>query len=263
MLGNVKFKGINSSDLGILLNYENVSIKPARRNEVLTSIGLDGGHIFTDHHDVYTIGLQCRLKGTVAERRVNARKISSWLQGFGELILGFEQDVKYIAYPVDSVNTALFPVLEDFDIEFLVQPIKTDTLQENVTWDEADIFWNFANILWDGVDRTFENIQNNDNLVITNDGNYLSKPIMIISGTATTLNLTVNGVTFTFNNLSGTITLDNGNYLVYSGTGTKVNEILNTNGEFLEFNIGDNDLLVTGTDISNVSIEFKDLNAYI
>lgn len=265
MLGNVKFKGVDSSTLGLLINYAGIFIKPALRSSIETVIGKDGGNIFTDKHDVYEIVLACRLKGTVVERRANARLIGAWLQGYGELVLGIEQDVKYEAYAITEISTAVLPIIEDFEMRFLVQPIKTSTLESEVLiWDEADIAWNQADIPWDGYDLSFESITSSDILNVENIGNYISRPVMIISGQATTLNiLDDNGVTFTFANLNGTINVDSKNYLVYSGDAPKVNEIQSSNAEFITLNIGANTIEVSGTGFVDLNIEFVNASAYI
>lgn len=264
MLGNVKFKGVDSSTFGLLINYDNITIKPFKRNTNFAVIGKDGAQIFSDKHSVYEIIIPGRLKGDVYARRVIGRQISAWLQGNGELILGIEQDIKYNAQAFNGVNTAPIFVLEDFTISFLVQPVRKNALEAGLTWETANIPWNQAATPWKGFDLSFSDITSGDVLNVENIGNYEALPVMTISGQATTLSVTDDlGNEFTFNNLNGTIYVDSENLLVYSGTTTKVNEIQSSNSEFITLAIGANTISVTGTGLVGLSVDFENASAYI
>lgn len=266
MLGNVNFKGVDSSTFGLLINYDNITIKPALRNSTYQVIGKDGGHVFTDKHSLYEIVLECRLKDTPYERRVTGRQISAWLQGYGELVLGIEQDVKYNAWALSAVETAPIYVLEDFFISFLVEPVRKSTLEgEDLIWSTADIDWGQANVDWGGgPDLSFSNISSGSVLDVENIGNYEARPIMEISGQATTLSITDDlGNIFTFSNLNGTIYVDSENYLVYSGTDPKVNGIQSSNGEFIALAVGVNTIDVSGTGFVSLGITFVNASAFI
>lgn len=266
LLGNFKYNGIDSSSFGLLVNYENIAVKPLKRSFIANIIGKDGAQIFSDQYDIYEIVFDCRLKGDIHERRRTAREIAAWLNVTGgDLVLGVEQDVKYTAYPLTESFARLAFVLEDFFLSLWVQPIKKSTLEgDDLVWETADIAWDQADIPWDGYDFVFYSITSGDTLQITNGGNYKSLPTMKISGQATTLSITDdNGIEFTFSGLNGTIYVDSENFLVYSGNNPKVNEILNSNGEFISLNVGLNTIDVTGTGFVNLEIEFIDPSAYL
>ena len=264
MLGNVKFKGVDSSDFGLFVNYSNIEIKPFKRNSVISVIGKDGSQVFSDKHDSYEIVLDCRIKGTNNEKRIKSRQISAWLQGSGELILGIETDVKYQAVALNNISTSVNFYIEDFSMSFLVQPIKTSIFEERLKWGTAHVTWGMAHVPWGGANLSFDNIASGDILTVENIGNYEASPLMKISGQATTLSITDdNGVNFTFNNLNGTIYVDSKTLLVYSETTVKVNEILSSNSEFITFNIGANTIDVTGMGFVGLEIEFQNASAYI
>lgn len=267
MLGSVKYNGIDSSSFGLLVNYRTISIKPLKRSSVVNVIGKNGGQVFSDKYDMYEIILDCRLKGDIKDRRLIAREIAQWLNtNNGELILGIEPDVKYQAWPLKNVKVdRLTYVLENFFVSFLVQPVKRNVYEDDpLVWETADVSWDSANVPWEGFDSSYENITSGDVLEITNNGNEDSLPTMIISGQATTISIIDdNGVEFTFADLNGTIYVDSDNLLVYSGTTTKINEIKDSNSEFITLNVGDNTIDVSGTGFVNLNIEFKNVSAYI
>lgn len=264
MLGNVKFKGVDSSTFGLLINYDNISVKPFKRNNSFNVIGKDGAQIFSDKHNVYEVVLDCRLKDDVYDRRVTGRQIAAWLQGNGELVLGIEQDIKYQAQAFNSLDTTPIFVIENFFISFLVQPVRKNALEDGLTWETANIPWNQAAIPWEGFNLSFSDITSGDTLDVENIGNYEALPVMAISGQATTLSIADDlGNTFTFSNLNDTIYVDSENMLVYSGTTTKVNEIQSSNAEFIALAVSANTIDVTGTGFVSLNIDFENASAYI
>ncbi|WP_328824002.1 phage distal tail protein [Niallia circulans] len=95
---------------------------------------------------------------------------------------------------------------------------------------------------------------------IINNGSIAVRPVITISGSATTINVSVNGSSFIFRNFSGKTYEINGEDYTVKANG--VNTLTEMIGDFLELMPGTNYVVVSGTDL-DVEISFRFYNQYI
>lgn len=124
-----------------------------------------------------------------------------------------------------------------------------DTLQVT-TWD-TDMTWE-SDLSWE--DEYFYEITGPVTLDINNFGLLNAKPIFEITGSFTSLSLTVGGVAFTYSApMTGTLVLD---FNLKTAKHNGANALGNTNGMFGVLPVGNSDVIVGGSGI-NISMDIR------
>ena len=260
ILKGFTFKGIDSSTYKLTVKTQSLPVLPSRRSVQEYVLGKDNPFDFEDGYNRKRITLNCEINAvTMPERRYYARLIAAWLSGEGDLILNYEPDKVYSARVLSVVNATPSGVYDKIIIAFEVDLAKSTYYNEGLTWDEADMIWLSAEIPWDGLDQTFTGTGTH---TVNNLGTYKALPIIELTGTASSITLTLGDLAFTYTGLNGTIYIDCDNKLVYSGTTTKTNQRANFSGDYLELDPGENDIVVSGT-VTDISIYYNFKNTYL
>lgn len=273
----ITFNGRHSDEFGVPFRTVSIPIIPLKRQTKLGVQGRDGEYIFEDGYGNIEIELAGTIPGyEIIDRRKKARQIAAWLSATGKLIFDYEKDVEYQVVKVtNDIDASMFSrqYKDEFTVIFECKPYQNQTFyNDSLTWDEAKIPWKYLDIPWEGYARTFE-ASSGQTIEVVNAGTYKALPIINLTGNATSITIqgfnytTPEGIikegSLTFNNLSGTVYIDCDNQVVYSLSGTtKVNKILDFDGDFPELLPGANQFEISGT-ITSLTIEFDYKNTYL
>lgn len=213
------FNGINSKDMGLEIIQFPEIIKPERNIQTINIPGRSNNlYIDQKTYNNYTLSITCCINTLKSKKNID--KITSWLNGFGDLIISQEKDKIYNACIKNSISISdviwLFP---KFTIIFEVQPLKKSI--------------NFKN----------EYIEINKKTIINNIGTVESLPVITIYG-AGDVNLKINDNTFVIKNIDEYITINSDFLEVYKDNVNQNNKY--NNFDFPKLNIGKNIIDFTG-----------------
>jgi phage-related protein len=229
-------------------------------------MGKDGGYTFEDGFNNIKLPITFRLvKNNAILRRRQISEIANWLRGSGNLVIGLESDVYYEARS-SGINSSVVFYQDSFVVTFDCKPVKKSTYDnDDITWDMAEMLWELAEVPLDGLDVGFTDVDSGDVLTISNLGTYRALPIIVLSGTATTLTIVDDaGHSFTYSGLNGTIYIDCEELMVYSESGgVKTNKMSYFSGSFIELIPGENSINVSGTGFVSLNISFDYRNSYL
>lgn len=272
-----EFNGVHSSMHGIVIKSINRSILPGMIKKEIQIPGRHGVYDFSDNtYDNRIINVAISYIGSsINDLRLNARNISAWLsqQTYCKLIFDDEPDKYYMAKLYSNVGLENFLRYGKSTIQLECQPhamLVGDT-GTNFTWGD-DLSWGM-DISWDSVDDYTIAVTGNTTFNIPYLGNYElglgsqvgSKFDIIISGSFTTLTLTLNGNTITYGEAvaSDIVIIDNVNLNIKKSTTNKLSVCTGDLTEFLKLIPGGvNQIAISGTGL-NCSILFDIRNQYI
>jgi len=261
------FNGQSSDDLNICIKTLSIPIIPPRRQHTISVPGMDGEYVFEDGYNNIKIELECTLVGDpIYNRRKQARIIALWLAKTGRLSMSYESDIEYIVVKTMSTIDAVMnreTSTDVFKIVFECLPyVEQSFYTDKIKWGEAHIPWGEAHIPWGGYPRKF-NLTAEQTIKITNNGTFVNKPIIILTGVSTSVTIGE----CTINNLNGTVYIDCKNGIVYSLDGeTKINKMMDYTStlpeKFIRLYPGDNYFDVTGP-FANIDLEFDYRNTFL
>ena len=267
------FKGRHSSTLDIGVRSADRTLIPQKRKNDIIIPGRHGsmvpGEEIYDRRYIKTI-LGLINNEDWVDLRLNSREVAEWLSGEGKLIFDDEPDKFYIASVYDAVGLEQMHLqpIGGAEVTFDCQPFAymvVDTSTDD-TWEQADYPW-LISIPWDNSVTYSFSATGTKTFVFDNPGTQQldykapegSKSIIRITGSWTTLNLTLNGKTLNYTTSgSGILIFDNVEMEV---TVDGVNRLAYLNGdidEFLPIKPGNNSIRITGTGLNvQVYLDFK------
>lgn len=163
------------------------------------------------------------------------------------LVFGYEPDKYYIVRYSGSISPERLIVMGALEIPFIAyDPFAYFLYSANeITWDKdipimSDVYW--------GTGINQFKINENQTLEIYNSGNIVIRPTFIITGSATSLTLAMNGKSFSLPSFSNaTYEIKGKNYTVFKNG---VNDFNSKKGkDWLELMPGKNQLSITGTEL--------------
>jgi predicted phage tail component-like protein len=205
------FKGIHSSDRGIIVENLPAIVKPPKKYNVKE---IDG----SNHSIVEDLGYKAYERIIqIGFKHVDMDMVYDWLDGSGQLILSNEPDKYYDAYILNQIDYEKAIRFRKASLTFLVQPYKHAFDEEGTT-----------------------------SRVVINIGNTDCLPLMTITGNGQ-INVNINGIkACTLTNVTGNITLDGEAQEAYKGTiATLQNRIMI--GDFPKLAPGENSITFTGS----------------
>ena len=210
------FAGKNSyDDYGILISQRPVIPSPKRRVSTINIPGRNSNLRFDEKtYDDITLTVECSVK----DRENIADKIDdikAWLFEVGEsdLIFSFQEDKKYIAQVINSIDfKQVYRYFSEFPIIFNCRPFKYAV--EN----------NIVNII-------------KTEATINNPGTIESEPVISIYGSGDIV-FKINGQQISLKGVSEKIIVDSVIQDCYDDAGNNLNE--NMSGEFLKMKPGEN-----------------------
>ena len=226
-MDNFIFKDISSESFNIIVNSLPTISKPAMRVQETVIDGVDGSIIEELGYENY----EKKVKITITKNNID--EIIKWLNGEGDLVLSNEPDKYYKAKVIGQINFDRLMKYQPTEIIFRVQPFKYEHQEE----------------------ITNSSIEDVTEIVVVNKGNYISKPIIKITGSGTIV-FTINGnalFNYTFPDGEDTVIIDSQKQDAYLGTVLKNR---NMSGEFPVLEVGENIITWEGT-ISNIEISSK------
>lgn len=225
------FRGIHSSDNGLIVKTVNNPLLPPKRVKKVNVMGHDGEYVFESGYNNKTLEFRGSLaKGTIPERRKTAREIASWLSSEGDLILDYENEKTYrVVKIVSDVALAIEQAWDEFSISFETEPFQFGGLKT----------------------LSFENPTS---VIVNNAGTYEADTIISITGTGDVL-VASGDKSFTLTGMTGKLNVDSKRMIVY--TDAMDNEISKHAGDFIRLQPGNNTINIAGA-VSNIAVKFHD-----
>ncbi len=225
---NFTFGGRNSyDDFGIIISKRPNLPSPKRRVSYIDIPGRDSSLVYDERtYENITIGVACTLKDGNLIDKID--EIKAWLfsAGEGDLIFSFQDDKKYRAQVVNSIDfSQVAKVFSEFIIVFNCRPFKYSTQNNMFT------------------------ITNSGSSII-NIGSIKSEPIITVFGEGN-IELTVNETKVSLANITGKIILNSIIQDSYNDLGESLNN--KVKGEFIYLMPGSNKFEWTGN-VSKIEI---------
>ena len=224
MRNYIILNGVNSNTLtGLLISKLPPITKPKQRTQIEEIDGRDGDIVTTLGYGAYDKTIDIGLYGDF-----DIEDIMTYFNSSGTVTFSNEEDKYYNYQVVDQIDFDRLIRFRTAKVKMHVQPFKYSTVE--------------------GV-RTF-NITNQTQITINNSGNYVSKPVISITGSGT-INLSVNGYEVLVIELgedATTITIDTANMEAYNqNTSELMNRSVTGDYDNLYLNAGSNTISWTGT----------------
>ena len=224
MRNYIILNGVNSNTLtGLLISKLPPITKPKQRTQIEEIDGRDGDIVTTLGYGAYDKTIDIGLYGDF-----DIEDIMTYFNSSGTVTFSNEEDKYYNYQVVDQIDFDRLIRFRTAKVKMHVQPFKYSTVE--------------------GV-RTF-NITNQTQITINNSGNYVSKPVISITGSGT-INLSVNGYEVLVIELgedATTITIDTANMEAYNqNTSQLMNRDVTGDYDNLYLNAGSNTISWTGT----------------
>lgn len=266
-------KGFTFGDLvvdntnGVFLKRVSKPSTPTLSRFDIIAPGRDGSksykNRYLDQEIVVVIGI---YKEDITERRQTQRSIiQKLLIGEDRLSFNDEPNLFHKAEVFDAIERDdEDEFFTDLEIKFKCSPFMYEKYDDfrDIKVNRATQIVNAVNGIliksqWDGITaRTIKTISNN--------GNFETKPVIEITGTASRISFELNNAAFVIVNLNGSIFVDTENMNVYSygPTSEKVSKLPQFSGRFLTIPVGDSSVVIDGTGL-NVSVLVEYRNTYI
>lgn len=222
--------GISSNTItGLLISSLPPITKPLMRSNIETIDGRDGDIVTKLGYSAYDKKIKIGLYGDF-----DIDDVITFFNGEGQVIFSNEQDKYYNYQILDQIDYERLLRFKTADITLHCQPFKYSSVE--------------------GV-KTFE-ITNETSINIRNNGNYISKPIITITGTGT-INLSLNNYQIFVIDLSEDtqITIDTNLMDAYNpSTQSLMNRVVTGDYDKFALNVGTNTISWSGT-ISQIDIK--------
>lgn len=274
MFKNMKgftFANIHSSEYELYVRSDNRTVTPSLRRKSII-IPQKHGTIESDNntYDIRNITMHLSLvRKTMEDLRQQARDIAEWLSKDGLLVFDDEPDKAYKAKVYHNIDIDETAAYGKSKVTFTCQPFAYMVVDtgEDLTWDEAN-FPLMTDIPWNMGDSYSFTATSNRNFTFDNPGtkeiNFRSpqgsKFDIIVTGSWTTLTLTLNGKQLNYNQAvsNGTMTIDNVEMEVNLNGVNKLSAVTGDLATFLEVIPGNNVINVSGTGLDiEVTIDFS------
>lgn len=266
-----EYKGVHGSEYGIYCKTEKRSLLPALRRREFEIYG-KSGIIDIGNNDyapkIMTVKLTY-IGANLVDLRSKARLLASWLNSstWGKLIFDDEPDKYYLARVKDGIDLSNILMAGEMTVEFECQPFAymCTSTGSDPTWDEADFPW-ITDIPWNMVQSYQFSATGTTNYTFEHPGTQEigcyspqgSKFDIIVSGSWTTLELTLNGKTLEYTESgSGLLVIDNVDMEVKLDGANKLSKLDGDVDSFLSVVPGENTIEISGTGLNvTVTIDF-------
>ena len=224
MRNYIILNGVNSNTLtGLLISKLPPITKPKQRTQTEEIDGKDGDIVTTLGYGAYDKTIDIGLYGDF-----DIEDIMTYFNSSGTVTFSNEEDKYYNYQIVEQIDFDRLIRFRTAKVKMHVQPFKYSSVEGT---------------------RTF-NITSEEEITINNSGNYVSKPVISITGSGT-INLSVNGYEVLVIELgedATTITIDTANMEAYNqNTSELMNRSVTGDYDNLYLNAGSNTISWTGT----------------
>jgi predicted phage tail component-like protein len=224
MRNYIILNGVNSNTLtGLLISKLPPITKPKQRTQTEEIDGRDGDIVTTLGYGAYDKTIDIGLYGDF-----DIEDIMTYFNSSGTVTFSNEEDKYYNYQIVDQIDFDRLIRFRTAKVKMHVQPFKYSSVEGTRTY----------------------NITSEEEITINNSGNYVSKPVISITGSGT-INLSVNGYEVLVIELgedATTITIDTANMEAYNqNTSELMNRSVTGDYDNLYLNAGSNTISWTGT----------------
>lgn len=224
MRNYIILNGVNSNTLtGLLISKLPPITKPKQRTQTEEIDGRDGDIVTTLGYGAYDKSIDIGLYGDF-----DIEDIMTYFNSKGTVTFSNEEDKYYNYQIVDQIDFDRLIRFRTAKVKMHVQPFKYSSVEGTRTY----------------------NITSEEEITINNSGNYVSKPVISITGSGT-INLSVNGYEVLVIELgedATTITIDTANMEAYNqNTSELMNRSVTGDYDNLYLNSGSNTISWTGT----------------
>lgn len=224
MRNYIILNGVNSNTLtGLLISKLPPITKPKQRTQTEEIDGRDGDIVTTLGYGAYDKSIDIGLYGDF-----DIEDIMTYFNSSGTVTFSNEEDKYYNYQIVDQIDFDRLIRFRTAKVKMHVQPFKYSSVEGTRTY----------------------NITSEEEITINNSGNYVSKPVISITGSGT-INLSVNGYEVLVIELgedATTITIDTANMEAYNqNTSELMNRSVTGDYDNLYLNAGSNTISWTGT----------------
>lgn len=271
MVIGFEYKGVHGSEYGIYCKTEKRSLLPAVRRREFEIFGKSGIIDLGDNdymHKIMTAKLTY-VGNSLVELRNRARDIAAWLNStrWEKLIFDDEPDKYYLARVKNGIDLNNILMTGEMSVNFECQPFAymCTSTGADPTWDEADFPW-ITEIPWNMVQSYQFSATGTTNYTFEHPGTQEigcnspqgSKFDIVISGSWTTLEISMNGKTLEFTEAgTGTLVIDNVDMEVKLNGLNKLSALDGDIDSFLNIVPGENTIGVSGTGLNiTVTIDF-------
>lgn len=242
-MGGLTFGVKHTSEFGLVVESDNRSLKPAKRVSEEVIPGKHGSYKFEDGYNDRLIAAKCSLlvQG-IENRRATARAIASWLSRQDILRFDDEPDKYYIGRLDEQIDLDTAVAFDTFSLSFVCHPIAYSEIIQ--------------------VKR--KNITAPAKMLVSNRGTVEYKPLIEISGTATTVTFTCPAGAFSIANITKKTYIDCDRMIVYTydAFGKKQNKLMDYTGSFLALQPGTTEISISGTNL-NIDVVINTQDAYL
>ncbi|MTI49451.1 MAG: hypothetical protein FH761_16585 [Firmicutes bacterium] len=262
-----KFNNLDSSvyytsdDFELIVLSQNIPLFAQDRVAKKTVIDRDGQLTFRDGKNNKTITMECKLVSNDSlDKLRTAKELALWLNGYGELVINMEPDIKYQAQLLNEIQidkTNFF--VDSFILAWDVKPINVQNYSNNPKVNDPIAVDAKAPV--DGFVTSID-VNGTGSITLQNVGTYKSYSAITIDGTADSITIqnTTTSESFTITSITETTYIDCENLEVYtSGPTSKLSDF---SGCFWAINVGNNEISITGTNV-NATINFDYRQKYL
>lgn len=229
--------------LGYIAKTLSFELTPSQKIVKYSIIGKDGDITFTNGlvNKNIKVMLVSVANSRLAERRILDYNITEQLLIGGWLVLDYEPALMREVRVLNASNIKFNTAYDTFEIDFDSKPYAVDLVDIIIpTWSDNDLSYTVSNEVF----------------VVSNGGNYNSKPVIKIIGSGN-VSLTANGKTFTLTGLVDFAYIDCDKMVVYKDLATSKMNLFT--GEFLELTPGLNSITITGS----ATVEFNHVSRWV
>lgn len=242
-MNGFSFNGTHSSTYNIVAKSVNRPLLPPLRKREVTVFGKHGTYSFGDNtYDKRLITVAIKYVGSsLDDLRDTARDIAAWLAcGEAHLIFDDEADLYYESKLYSEIGLANMRLIGEANLTFECQPFANAVTQTTASYTiTADV-----------------------TASLTTSGTFAVRPDINISGSFTTLSITIDSATLTYAEAvtaTQTVTIDNENYTVKLGSTNKMSVVSGDVTAFLEIPVGGATVTMEGTGLNcNVHFTYND-----
>ncbi len=249
MIGAFSFNGIESSSFNLVCKSIKRPLLPEAKLKRVELPGSSGAYDFEDHeYALRSLTMRITYEGTSFEElRSRARSIAAWLSTskWEQLIINDEPDKYYLAKVTPEIDLSTTLEAGEAEIVFDCQPFAYSVNESEFSF-AATTLTNYEFL-------------NPGTRLINYRSPYGSKFVIEIAGSWSTLSLSLNGSTLTYNEAgsAATLIIDNVEMEAYVGLVNKFNSLDGDIDTFLSVIAGTNTLTVNGTGLNvTVTINF-------
>lgn len=258
MLG-FTFDGIHSSEFDLFLKGVRRPLLTTLRRRKLQIGGKNGTWDFGNNkYDDTTVGLVTYIANT--DRQHALRQIAQWLSVKGKLVIDDEPDKYYLGRIYDLTEQELTG-----QVGFIPLSFECDTFAYSIFSTADDVLLGdpirLDNPIPIGSSQAYLfDISGPRTIVVNNYGLRPVRPVIGITGSFSSLSITIGGKTLNYSQAisSSELIIDNENYGVTLNGTNKLNVVTGNLDTFLELDPGDNNVTISGTSLNcDIVFEFR------